>query len=83
MSKMEFAELFCINITRKPMTGCQERRCGIAWGSGREVRENSARYVWGHNSGEVRGRSDGGVRGEGGTAPRIGFKPLFLCNGDG
>ena len=23
-----------------------------------------------------------GVRGEGGTAPRIGFEPLFVCNGD-
>ena len=24
-----------------------------------------------------------GVRGEGGTASRIGFEPLFVCNGDG
>ena len=24
-----------------------------------------------------------GVRGEGGTAPRIGFDLLFVCNGDG
>ena len=28
-------------------------------------------------------RSDGGVRGEGGTAQRIGFEPLFVCNDDG
>ena len=33
--------------------------------------------------GEVCGRSDGGVRGEGGAASRIGFEPLFVCNGDG
>ena len=26
---------------------------------------------------------DGGVRGEGGAASRIGFEPLFDCNGDG
>ena len=25
----------------------------------------------------------GGVRGEGGAASRIGFEPLFVCNGDG
>ena len=51
---------------------------------GREVRENSTRYVWWqYNSGEVCGRSDGGVRGDGGTASRIGFEPLFVCNGDG
>ena len=36
-----------------------------------------------YTSGEVCCRSDGGVRGEGGTAPRIGFEPLFVCNGDG
>ena len=24
-----------------------------------------------------------GVRGEGGTAPGIGFEPSFVCNGDG
>ena len=29
------------------------------------------------------GRSDGGVRGEGGAASTIGFEPLFVCNGDG
>ena len=28
-------------------------------------------------------RSDGGVRGEGGAASRIGFEPLFVCNDDG
>ena len=32
---------------------------------------------------EVCGRSDGGVRGEGGAASRIGFEPLFVCNDDG
>ena len=26
--------------------------------------------------------SDGGVRGEGETAPRISFEPMFVCNGD-
>ena len=31
------------------------------------------------DSGEVRGRSDGGFRGEGRTAPTIGFEPLFVC----
>ena len=31
----------------------------------------------------IAGRGDGGVRGEGGTASRIGFEPLFVCNGDG
>ena len=36
-----------------------------------------------YNSGEVCSRSDEGVRGEGGTAPRISFEPLFVCNGDG
>ena len=35
------------------------------------------------NSSEVCGRSDGGVRGEGGAASRIGFEPLFVCNDDG
>ena len=45
---------------------------------GREVRENSTRYVWWkYNSGEVFGMSDGGVRCEGGAASRIGFEPLF------
>ena len=29
------------------------------------------------------GRSDGGGRSEGGTAPRISFEPLFVCNADG
>ena len=51
---------------------------------GREVRENSPVYVrWQYNSCEVCGRSDGGVRGEGGAASRIGFEPLFVFNGDG
>ena len=26
---------------------------------------------------------DGGVRGESGATSRIGFEPLFVCNGDG
>ena len=30
----------------------------------------------------VCGRSDRGVRGEGGAASMIGFEPLFVCNGD-
>ena len=29
------------------------------------------------------GVTDGGVRGEGGAASRIGFEPMFVCNGDG
>ena len=49
---------------------------------GREVCVNSTRYVrWQYNSSEVCGRSDGGLRGEGGAASRIGFEPLFVCNG--
>ena len=28
------------------------------------------------------GVTGGGVRGEGGAASRIGFEPLFVCNGD-
>ena len=52
--------------------------------SGREVRENSTRYVcWQCKSGEVCCRSEGGIRGEGETAPRIGVEPLLVCNGDG
>ena len=35
------------------------------------------------NSNEVCGRSDGGIRGEGGAASRIGVEPLFVCDGDG
>ena len=51
---------------------------------GIEVCENSTRYVRRqYNSGEVCGRSDTSVRGEGGTAPRIDFEPMFVCNGDG
>ena len=33
--------------------------------------------------GEVCNMSDRRVRNEGGTAPRVGFEPLFLCNDDG
>ena len=38
---------------------------------GRAVRDNSTIDVWGqYNRGDVRGRSDVGVGGEGGTAPK-------------
>ena len=51
--------------------------------SGREVREMTVQYIYMMTVGEVCGRSDGGVRCESGAASRIGFGPVFLCNGDG
>ena len=81
-------ELHCVFVDLEKSVWQGAKRRGVVlhekvW-IGREICENSTRYVrWQYNSGEVCGRSDRGVRGEGGTAPRIGFEPLFVCNGDG
>ena len=72
----------CLWTWRKRITRCQEKR--YVWYCMRKsglaekyVRIVRTRYVrWQYNSGDVCGRSDRGVRGEVGTAPRIGFEPL-------
>ena len=76
----------CLWTWRKRKTSAKRRVVVLhekVW-IGREIRENSTIYVrWQYNSGEVGGRSDRAVRGEGGAAPRIDVEPLFVCNGDG
>ena len=69
-------KLTCDKVPREEVWYCM-RKSGLAEKYVRIVQDM-------YNSGEVCSRSDGGVRGEGGgAASRIGFEPLFVCNGDG
>ena len=61
------------NVPREEVWCCM-RKSGVAEKCVRIVQDM---YDMLYNSGEECGRSDGGVRG--GTAPMIGFEPLFVA----